>query len=200
MRDEGMMVDEAKTRESEPIDGAGPDDALELWTSSRGRSFRACQRMHYFRYVQRIVALTERAPLRFGTGFHIAIEQYWLAPSGAGLEAAMAAAVLPDPFDQAKLRAMVFGYCLGWDVRRPGYIAKVIAVELQYTTPMINPASGRPSRTWVRAGKVDVKVLLVDGRVAVIEHKMRSRARRIGASCCSIRRCPSTTTRPARTS
>ena len=145
---------------------------MELFTSSRARSFRACQRQHYLHYVMGYCTVASRAPLRFGTAFHVCIEQYWLCGTDAAVARSQKAFDESlDPYDTAKLRAMVYAYCLGWDVRRVGYIERVLGVEREYKLPMINPLTGRASRTWERAGKVDVIVLLCDGRLAVIEHK-----------------------------
>ena len=143
----------------------------QLFTSSRARSFRGCQRQHHIRYVQGYVPLVPRGALRFGTVYHSCLESYWRFDTEAALKKSTSEFEGIDPFARAKLRAMVFAYCTGWDVRRVGYIERVLDVERQYRLPMINPNGGHASRTFDRAGKVDVLVLMCDGRLAVMEHK-----------------------------
>lgn len=49
-----------------------------------------------------------------------------------------------------------------------------LAVEVEYRAPLINPATGAASRTFQRAGKIDVIVQDEAGRVWVMEHKTSS--------------------------
>lgn len=46
-----------------------------------------------------------------------------------------------------------------------------LAVEVEYRAPLVNPATGAPSRTFQRAGRIDVIVEDADGRVWTVEHK-----------------------------
>jgi hypothetical protein len=62
---------------------------LELLTASRLSSFRACARLHYFRYHLGIRPAVESDTLRFGTLVHLGLEAWWKANEGERLDAAM---------------------------------------------------------------------------------------------------------------
>ncbi len=149
---------------------------LPILTASRMTSYRACPRQHYYRYVQGYRPLHEAEPIQFGTNMHLGWEQYWLARMrGESQEARFVAAIkaIPkdmDPFMLAKAEAMMIGYTERWD--RIEF--EVLAVEKEFTHPLINPETGAKSRTFQRGGKMDVVGRLPDKRGAVIEHKTSS--------------------------
>lgn len=157
-------------------DAQAPARELPLLTSSRVKSYRACPRQHYFRYVLGYRPIYEPEARQFGTHMHCGWEQYWLARMrGASSEERFLAAVkaLPrdmDPYLLAKAEAMMVGYTDRWD--RIEF--EVLAVEKEFIHPLINPETGAKSRTFRRAGKMDVVGRLPDGRGAVIEHKTSS--------------------------
>ena len=61
----------------------------ELLTASRLSSFRACARLHYFRYHLGVRPAVEADTLRFGSLIHLGLEAWWRAPAGERLDAAM---------------------------------------------------------------------------------------------------------------
>mgnify|MGYP001578363961 CR=1 FL=1 len=69
----------------------------------------------------------------------------------------------------SKCRALMFGYQARWagDVWRP------IALEAEVVAPIINPSTGRASRTWRQAAKLD-GVVTDEIRAVVLEHKTTS--------------------------
>lgn len=150
--------------------------ALPILTASRMKSYRACPRQHYYRYVEGYRPLAEPEALKFGTNMHSGWEQYWLSRMrGESSEARFVAAVKAfpkemDPFLRAKAEAMMIGYTDRWD--RIEF--EVLAVEKEFTHPLINPETGAKSRSFQRGGKMDVVGRVSDGRGAVIEHKTSS--------------------------
>jgi len=60
----------------------------------------------------------------------------------------------------------------GWAWRWSEQTLEVVASEQTFTLPLINPATGAPSKLFSLAGKIDGIVRLEDGRLAVIEHKL----------------------------
>ncbi len=144
---------------------------MNLLTASRMKSFRSCARQHYYAFVLGRRPIAESAALSFGTAVHAALEAWWsTGPAGA---LALAMQHLPegmDPFVRARAEAMLIGYDVAW--RDRGFEA--LAIEKQFTLPLINPDTGARSRTWELAGKVDVIARGPDGRVWVIEHKTSS--------------------------
>jgi hypothetical protein len=81
---------------------------------------------------------------------------------------------MTDPFDLARAEVMLRGYDARWlaDADR----LDVLAVEAEFSAPLVNPESGQPSRTWTLGGKLDVVARERDGdlRTLIIEHKTTS--------------------------
>jgi hypothetical protein len=144
---------------------------MELLTTSRLSSARACQRLHRIRYVLGYMAALAAGTLRFGTLVHKMLEAWWRMPKEMRLAAAFA--VIPpdtDPFDRVRAEEMMRGYDARWALDAEGY--EVLAVEAEFRTDLRNPLTGRASRTFELGGKIDVIVRdLRDGRILVVEHK-----------------------------
>lgn len=143
-----------------------------LLTSSRLRDARACQRLHHYRYQLGYRPAQDAASLRFGSLVHKGLEAWWRAPTNR-LDAALVAlaAESSDPFDLARARALLVGY----DARWSDEPFEVLGVEVEFSTRLENPATGKVSQTWDLAGKLDVLVKhLPTDRVLIMEHKTSS--------------------------
>lgn len=141
----------------------------KLLTHSRLSAFRACQRLHRYKYEMGIRARVEADALRFGTLMHRGLEAWWLGHGD--LEAALAAVdVEADPFDRAKARALLKGYHARWSDQD----FEILGVEVEFRAPVLNPLTGRRSLLWQIGGKIDAIVRYRDGRIAVVEHKTTS--------------------------
>ena len=141
-----------------------------LLTTSRLKAARACARLHHIQYVECVRPAVEPEPLRFGTLIHKALEAWWTAPSPEErLPAALAALeVEAEPFDRAKAEALMIGY----DARWIDDAVEALAIEVQFEAPMVNPETGRPSRTWRLGGKIDGIISdPLTGAVLIMEHK-----------------------------
>jgi hypothetical protein len=148
---------------------------LQILTNSRLKSFRACQRRHRYAYTLGYRPVRTSEALAFGTAMHKALECYWTWRSGLGVvidvqaEASSAFDSL-DLFARSRARALFSGYTAAWHSDR----LTVLAVERQFSLPLINPETGAKSRTWQLGGKLDLLARLADGRIAIIEHKTTS--------------------------
>ena len=147
--------------------------ALPILSSSRLKDARSCQRLHRYRYGLGYRPAEDASALRFGTLVHAGLEAWWTAtvnPLGAALEAMAGEA---DPFERAKAEALLVGYDARWSDDRARY--EVLAVEVEFRAPLVNPETGRPSQTWQLGGKLDVLVREIGtGRIAIVEHKTTS--------------------------
>lgn len=179
--------------------GAGESDApcpvcgtiatsksLPLLTVSRMRSFRGCMRRHHHEYVEGVRPLKTAEALRFGSLFHLGLEAWWRwhmsppppapAPAHDDPLSAMLDAVAGrgvDPFDQARADELLRGYDARWRAAMDDL--DVLAVEVVFDAPLLNPATLRASRTWRLAGKIDaIARRRDDGAVLVVEHKTTS--------------------------
>lgn len=163
---------------------------LELATHSRLKAFRRCRRLHKLQYEIGARALVEATPLLAGTALHAWIEawllagQTWINP---GMEAtqetdlrspAWALAVAfdkvaaRDPFEAARLRAMCLAYHLRWQATP----WRVLHVEVRFRAPLVNPITGRTSKTAQRGGKIDAIIEIASAETEwdgqwVVEHK-----------------------------
>lgn len=162
-----------------------------LLTASRLRTFRACPYKHHLMYDEGWRPVSVAEPLLVGTLAHAALEAYWLSlkhdplarPEDRAAIAveAMDRAAEKVPEDDERLprleamRQLVWRYALVYgadDLAR----YEVLAVEVPFTLPLMNPATGGTSRTWLTAGKIDAVVREKHGakRVLVVEHKTTS--------------------------
>jgi PD-(D/E)XK nuclease superfamily len=152
---------------------------LPLLTTSSSRTFNACHRRYFFAYELQMRPRSTVGARRFGTLIHVALEA-WLDAvreplTGTPLESALTAmyeSIKPDERDSyevAKAEAMLVGYHSRW-IDEP---LEVLAIEQQFVTALVNPATGASSRTFVLGGKVDgvVRRKDVEGERAACVHQ-----------------------------
>jgi PD-(D/E)XK nuclease superfamily len=126
---------------------------LPLLTTSSARTYNACAKRYQFAYEMGVRRRETAGALRFGTLIHLGLETWLL--SGLNLDAALAAMRTETyDFEAAKAEAMMRGY----DCRWRDEPLEVLAVEKEFSTPLLNPETGSASRTFLRAGKLDAVV------------------------------------------
>jgi hypothetical protein len=123
-------------------------------TVSEVRCFLACPQKHHLKYTLRRRPLQVSSALTLGTMVHKQLEAMW-------------GGTAPEPlpcvtFEAAKAHAMLGGYEERW-AKQTGTAERVFEV------PLVNPKTGRKSRKYVIAGKVDV-----DCEDSIVEHKTTS--------------------------
>lgn len=139
---------------------------------------RQCPRRYYNRYECGIVpAGPPVEPLRIGDRFHVGMEA---RNSGRPVEEALGLALstyefMPDGFnaydwnvERETVRALITGYY--WYYGEDQHT--VVHPEKKYKQlPILNPETGKASRTFNTSGKIDAVVTLADGRMALWEYK-----------------------------
>jgi hypothetical protein len=146
---------------------------MQLLTESRAQLARRCLREERLRYVDGIVPVGIEEVLRFGTLWHHGQEAWWDDYTcidkleGALKAMRRLASSETDPYELVRAEAMMEGYHARWD----GEPYEVLGVELEFRAPLINPETGARSRTFDRAGKVDVLVRDATGTKLLFEHK-----------------------------
>jgi RecB family exonuclease len=158
----------------------------QLLTNSRMQAFKTCARLHFFRYEVGLRPIVTAEALRIGTAFHAGLD----ARAKGKLEAeAIAAAThgyvtypkwasTPESKREWDAEAGVVGNMLAayfWFWERDDIApnlrpVEVVASELAFSLPLRSP-TGRKTRSWRLAGKMDKIVRLADGRLALMEHK-----------------------------
>lgn len=145
---------------------------LPLISVSEIKAFRRCPREHRLSYGLGIRPLESNRNARFGTLVHHGLEAWWKAEHPEErLDFALESVrhLGGDPFERVKAEVMLIGY----DTRWAAVEMEVLAVEAEFRTPLVNPATDTPSRTYELGGKLDAVVRMA-GRVYVVEHKTSS--------------------------
>jgi len=150
----------------------------QILTSSRLKAFRSCARLHQYRYLDCKVPFTDSLPMRFGTLFHAGLESWWMAYQLVGDERILAALQAlgehwqvergVDEEDFVVAMELLRGYHVRW--HEEPLVTEL--VEHEFDMPLVNPATGRSSRTFTLHGKIDAKVFDTrDQRRYLVEHK-----------------------------
>lgn len=159
-------------------------------THSQIATARSCLRKHQLAYVKGIRKHEPARPLRWGSAFHLGLDiRAQLIQEGADAEQIETLPVtqalaqfdqhIPPAHDveayadflQARAALSTLLGCYSWRYAEADANLRIVATELQFEIPIINPDTGRASRTFTQAGKLDKIVELPDGRLALMEHK-----------------------------
>lgn len=129
---------------------------LPVLSTSSAKCYRACPRRYFYEYQERKRPLQRAHALRFGTLFHKGLEVWWttvdlLKSIEAMRNASTDAESEVDQVDLVNAEELMLGYHARW-YREP---YKVLGVEVAFHAPLVNPATGRASRTWIRGGQMD---------------------------------------------
>jgi len=129
----------------------------------------ACMRRHQFAYVLGIRPRVTATALRIGSAIHLALE---CRAHGGTVEDATECAVAGydapgDALAREVIRILVHAYY--WRYGADTFVYE--AVEESFDVPIVNPETGRASRTFTVAGRRDARIACVDERRAVMEHK-----------------------------
>jgi len=160
----------------------------ESISHTRKVAFRRCKRMHHLIYDRGIRPAKTAIQLTIGTLFHLWIEAWlntvglegpmWVSPTGVShdddwwsddpwsqMEHGFAQLDASDPYEAARLRAMVLAYHLRWRSQH----WNVIAVEAEFVAEIRDP-DDRPSDLYRRTGKIDA-IVEDDMQIWAVEHK-----------------------------
>lgn len=153
-------------------------------TVSRLRTAQTCLKKHYWLYILGLRPDREAPPLRIGRVFHRGLELAAQIGEADGILLALADydAGPPAEADEAQAHAwwveretvgrLLTGHVWRWTEQDAGM--EVVATEEAFDIPLVNPETGRSSRTWTVAGKRDKIVRLPGDRLAVLEYKTTS--------------------------
>lgn len=151
-------------KEHEELDEVVEDNGkrkLPILSTSSARAYGSCPRKYYYAYELRRRAIEDSDALRFGTLFHKGLEVWWqtvdLAEAIAAMRAAYAGLAV-DHIDAIRAEELMLGYHVRWK-HEP---LTVLAVEREFSAPLVNPDTGRASQTWRRGGKIDAIVRVAE--------------------------------------
>jgi len=156
-----------------------PVRGLDVLTNSRIASFKQCRRKHYFAYHLAV----RRAPseaLRIGGAVHMGLD---ILKSGQKIDHAVRAildnyaTLIADAVDDEYAEALTVECekCIrlvqGWEWRWSESSIEVVATELGFGVPIINPQTRRATPIYRLRGKIDAIVRMENGELAILEHK-----------------------------
>jgi len=127
---------------------------LPLITTSSMKTFRSCPRKYFYRYEMGYRSTSTSEALRFGTLFHLGLEEWWKTRSLDAAIAAMRAGVAADAYELVKAEELMLGYHFRWEDEP----LTVVSVETQFEAPLVNPTTGAASKTWTLAGRIDAVI------------------------------------------
>jgi len=141
-------------------------------TYSMWSLFRNCRKAVDWRYLQQLVPLERDRNLHFGSIIHECL-QTWHQRRDIEEVLALIGRLCPNRLQDENQRrdwhlatAMMRGYA----ARYPAEEFEILALEKTFEGPIINPATGAASRSFVLAGKVD-GIVRIGGDHFILEHK-----------------------------
>jgi len=148
---------------------------LMTTTYSMWRLFRNCRMACKWRYIDELVPLERDPNLAFGSVIHDCLE-CWHGERDLAKVLDHIDRTYPnraqDDHQQADwhlARAMMSAYAEHY----PAEAFEVVALEKTFEGPIVNPATGATSRSFILAGKVD-GIVRQDGQYFLLEHKTAS--------------------------
>lgn len=146
----------------------------QLITTSSAKIANRCRREYYHSIECGMQAVGDITALNWGTVWHTAMELLWSGNEEWDAQLAMSHIRACDewpkltPEDQTNIEVLLYGYVTYWMATQSQYTPQF--VERKYQLPLINPETGKPSRLFERAGKLDAGIVL-DGKFFIVEHK-----------------------------
>ncbi len=141
-------------------------------TYSMWSLFRNCRKAVEWRYLDQLVPIQRDRNLHFGSLIHECL-QTWHQRRDLGEVVALIDRLCPNRLqDENQHRdwhlatAMMSAYAARYAVEE----FEIVALEKTFEGPIINPATGAASRSFVLAGKVD-GIVRIGGDYFVLEHK-----------------------------
>lgn len=155
----------------------------ERITNSQINCAATCLRKHAITYLHGIRPASDAAPLRLGKAWHDGLDRRAKGMAIEGNLALVRSAYdmsmggIPErdamlAYERETVATLLYLYDWRWSDMDAGMTVE--ASEESFSVPIVNPETGRASRTFVFAGKVDRRVRLADGRLAVMENKTTS--------------------------
>jgi hypothetical protein len=156
----------------EIVIGAGHAAARETVSYTAFSTFQTCRRRFLHRFVSGLVPKEKSPALRFGTVTHLWLEAWHRSRSAAEAQAIVDSAFVNRASDRDEKRDWHLQTALlkAYTAQYPTEDFEVVALEQEFAGPLVNPATGWPSRSFVVRGKVDGIVRRGD-TFMVLEHK-----------------------------
>lgn len=141
-------------------------------TYSMWSQFRNCRKAAELRYLQHLVPLERDRNLHFGSLIHECL-QAWHQRRDSAEVLALIDRLCPSRLQDETQRRdwhLATAMMKGYTSRYPTEEFEIVALEKTFEGPIVNPATGAASRSFVLAGKVD-GIVRINGEYFILEHK-----------------------------
>lgn len=146
-----------------------------LTTYTMWRLFRDCRKAVFWRYVQELVPIERDRNLSFGTLVHDCLRTWHqmrdFAPVQSIIDAAYADRT--NRLEQKRVWHYATAMMLAYAKRYAREEFEVVLLEHGFECDIVNPRTGKASRSFRIAGKVD-GVIRIEGQYYLLEHKTAS--------------------------
>lgn len=147
---------------------------MDLITQSGAKRFLSCRKSYEFRYERELVPNQEPHELWFGQIWHDALQAHHLGQDAMAVIREKCKSHQTND-DMYNLVAMLRGY-----IDRHGTPDdeefEVVALEQEFSVPLVDPRTGRQIGEWKRGGKVDGIIRKrSSGKLWLMEHKTAAR-------------------------
>lgn len=140
-------------------------------TFSELKTLKTCARKHRLQYDLRIRPVKTDENFRFGSlvhEFHDYRSRYDVQQT-----ISLMYDFVDDPIEWNYLSAVIAAH--EWRWAEMNEKMGIVASEVEFEVPIVNPESGKSSRTFTLAGKIDKIVRMPSGNLAILEYKTTSR-------------------------
>jgi CRISPR/Cas system-associated exonuclease Cas4 (RecB family) len=153
---------------------SGHGGKMKTLSHSKMQAFKVCRRRYYWEYEYGIRPEVTPTALRMGTALHDALDRLkkggTLQQALVAIDAHYAVAAGQSEYERSTVVTLVCHYAEHWH-EEP---VQVIASELRFELPILNPETGRGCKHHILTGFIDAIVQLPGGRTVVMEHKTTS--------------------------
>lgn len=152
-------------------------------THSQRTCLQTCARKHLIAYVLKIRPATDARALRFGAALHDGVHRFsmgqpdWMGLAIAGMDGRARWRDMPEEalvayrYDREAVAALLEGYAQRWAAEAAR--EEIVASEINFEIPIVNPETGRPTPNYTAAGQVD-RIVRTGDRLIVRELKSTS--------------------------
>jgi hypothetical protein len=148
------------------------DNNMITTTYTFWNTYRNCPRACSWRYLHELVPHSRSINLRFGSLIHECLEHWHQHQDIAAVQELIDRTCIQRTHDLDVKQAwhLASAMMMGYVMRYPDEKFTVIDVERVFSGIITNPVSGKPSRTFMLAGKID-GLVEIDGETFLLEHK-----------------------------
>lgn len=148
-------------------------EQLPLLTNSSRGTFNDCRRKYLLKYVWGYEPVKINDTMYFGSLYHGALECFYNGDVNLAIQWLNEQSIEWNQYHVSECKAMIIAYSAFWEDANDKLAVQ--EVECEFRAPLLNPKTGRKSRTFELGGKLDAIVADIEtGEKFIMEHKTTS--------------------------